>query len=178
MPDVMPINLQIETIKRILEAANPHIIEDSNYIPGPSSAVETYWPDYLDDALTLPENIDNLEQHFPQVRWRVPEREPAFDKPGKWRQEDRNAGPDGNDYSLSAKILVQPHKVSAKGKSYMHGRIQITVDKELIGKEADIQVYIPHAAVPPKSSFYHTDSRQRPRRRRQKRKSKHTYYEF
>jgi hypothetical protein len=43
----------------------------------------------------------------------------------------------------SKKVLVKPHLTHTKGKERQYGRIQLTVNKSLIGKTVEIRIHIP-----------------------------------
>ena len=137
----MPIGLQIWTIKRIVERANQHLSDPVEMLEGLA------FEDSLDNLATLPENIRNLEDNpdFFDFCFRVSKRRLiAPNKPKRFQKVRRYVGPKSDSFSLVADIIVKPHKVRAKGKTYLHGRIQLTIDKELIGHKAKVSVVIPH----------------------------------
>ncbi|MGD0028748.1 MAG: hypothetical protein ABSC91_07395 [Candidatus Bathyarchaeia archaeon] len=98
----------------------------------------------------MSENIDRLEKLHPQMKWRMPGKLRSVCARSK--EISRHAGPDSDTFILECNVVIKPQPVKAKGKTYLHGRIQITVEKELIGKTAKVSVTIPHAYPNPVES--------------------------
>jgi len=132
----MNLEMQLSHIKGILDRYNP-LWKDHGYPPDG-------WQDEVDPALSLPENIDDLEKRYPNVHWRAPKKPPRSDKPIQWKDEDFQAGQYGNYYEMHAGVTVKPHPTRAKGKLYTCGRIQLTVDKRYIGRTAEVHIIIRH----------------------------------
>lgn len=55
-----------------------------------------------------------------------------------WRIEQTD---DGEIHSIE--VEVEPHRTRAKGKQYLYGRIQLSVDQNWIGLTAKISVFVP-----------------------------------
>lgn len=167
MPEykVMPIEKQRKIIQRMIDEQNPSLSTDS--LPN-AQGISDYWGDYLDEKLTLHENIGLVKKNFPILKletWTLPE--PKY---VRWRDENRRAGPDGRDYWMFTKVAVKPHKVVSKGKVYVRGRIQLTLDEGLIGKEAEVEINVYSADLPPLPPP--------PPDRQRRKKPKDDYYEF
>lgn len=182
----MPINMQIAVIKRILPQANPWLT-NLDFVPIEGEGTQD-WAETLDDSVTLPENIYELERRFPLVRWRVPEKKRISpDKAKRWERTQMYAGPKRDSYFQVADVLVKPHKVKAKGKTYLHGRIQLTLDQEMIGRRARVsvvipRVYSPEGAVIPlegkETTHWKYEEKPKPRARKAKRVRQEKYFEF
>jgi hypothetical protein len=137
----MPLGLQLHVLRKNLAKLNPWL-EDVDLVPhvsiGGTLNPEEEWEDYVDPDASFPENLDDLERQFPSVKWRVPkitENKPLRMKPIVLRDEEG--------VSLQYKFIIKPHRPTAKGKRYNRGRIQISLDKSLIGRFAIVQIYVP-----------------------------------
>lgn len=141
----MNLGLQKYKLRRILAKANPHL-KSLIWLPVGIFGDETDdWEDLLDPDLTFPENIDEMKQRFPRVLWKVPKKRPSPNKP-TWKKEMHDcAGQDHRGHFEAYDILIKPHRVSSNGKTYLHGRIQLTLDKRLIGREAKVTVFVRNA---------------------------------
>jgi hypothetical protein len=125
----MPINLQIRTFKRIFLKANTHYEDD------PSAEMDNIdWEKALDSTLGFEENLQNLEQEYPQYLWRVPKRNPKKAKQ-EWRKDLRKGHT-----IYTKKVEIKSQKVKTKGRVYVVGRIQVTTDKKWVGRMAKILV--------------------------------------
>ena len=144
---IMPIELQIVVIRRNVKTLNPSL-SDPDVIPI-SETEDDLWEDYIDPSASLPENIASLERRFPHIRWRAPKKEPSIIREEReWETEYIRK----DDIVIHTKtITIRPHKVTAKGKTYRHGRIQLTVPQKWVGSKAKITVRVPtRKAIPPK----------------------------
>ncbi|HUW47604.1 MAG TPA: hypothetical protein VMW36_02535 [Patescibacteria group bacterium] len=152
----MPIQRQIKKIKEILRAANPNL-SDYDFLPISGNSWEhakwgdsgyEEWTEHLDPTATLPENLDDLERYFsPTIRWKV-KKQPAPSKPRRFYKVDIGTdGTKGEFGWIKAIVIVRPHPVRAKGKDYLRGRIQLTVDKDLVGERVKVLVKLPNSYV-------------------------------
>ena len=136
----MPYKMQLAAIRRILRLANTEL-EDPDVLPNVSVngryEKEYEWADDVDPNLSLPENLDCLKQLISGVNWQVPKI--AENKPLRDKQIIR----DEKGVLIREEVIIKRHPITAKGKHYEHGRIQIILDKSLIGSYALVQVYIP-----------------------------------
>ncbi len=150
----MPLGLQIYTIRKILERANPnlnemqaaHGLEGSDELPttspGGREGDTRCWVDSVDPNLSLEDNLDSLKQEFPLFKWEVPKKaknKPLRDK-GEIEEREDSA-------IIRQERLVEPHDVKSKGKPYGRARMQIGVNKWLKGKYAIVQIYVPNVHV-------------------------------
>jgi len=133
--------MQHARILQILQAANPDL-DDPYILPGTGNRE---WWDDLDPQLTLSENIEALEKLHPQLKWRMPEDSKLRSVYARSKEITRHAGPDSRDFILECEAVIKPMMAKAKGKTYPHGRIQITLEKFLIGKTARVSITVPHA---------------------------------
>ena len=130
----MPIPLQIYNFKRVFLKANP-------YLEDPYAEMYNIdWKGILDNTLHFMENVRNLEEEYPQYRWRVPKKNKA---PEKTQHDWKKFGVRGNFVVYTTKAEIKPHKVKAKHRTYLHGRIQVTVDRKWIGRKAMVSVRVP-----------------------------------
>jgi hypothetical protein len=153
---IMPKEMQIAVIKRILRSLNPDL-EDIEVLP-PIPGEWSEWMDYVEDDMHLDENIDVLQSHYPNVIWKAKEKPLAPSKPLRMKEQHERAGPEKDSFFLKADVLIQSHKSGAKGRTYLHGRIQLTLDKDLIGRKARVTVFIPHVYRPDGSIIPMTES--------------------
>lgn len=141
----MPLEMQIEVIKRNLRRLNPWL-EDAELVPGYDNP-EQEWEDDLDSSLSLPENIDELARLYPKVKWKAPEKRTRPNKPLRWKDEDWYAGPKGDSYKLREIVVVKRQRIKAKGHIYTRGRIQVTLDEKFIGLRAKVSVFVQGAGA-------------------------------
>jgi hypothetical protein len=102
------------------------------------------WYDNLDPLKTVGENMDRLQQLFSDrgVRFKRPIDEGMSARDKKIIETSWIS--DGLFQVFEEEI--KPHKVTAKGHEYLHGRIQILIRrKELIGQKARVTIFIPGA---------------------------------
>lgn len=163
---VMPIEKQFEIINQMIRDANLQL--DDQSLPT-IHGKEDYWGDYLDETCTLEENTHQLQAHFPVLKFDQWRRQPKR-KLRRWLDENRRTGPDGRDYSAYTVVNIKRHGVISKGKAYVRGRIQITVDGELIGKRAEVTIHVSEADLPPLPPP--------PPEKKRRKRSKHRYYEL
>lgn len=135
-------DLLIERLKSALEKANPKL-GDLEILP----EYDTYgrerfreWCVYVDEGLTFEENLSMMERHFPQVKWRV-ENKPRLGE----KVISPCAGPGMDAYFCYVDLIIKSQPVTAKGKRYGVGRIQMTFPEELIGHRARVTVLVPGA---------------------------------
>jgi len=130
----MPKSLQIRNFKRVFLRANP-------YLEDPYAEMENIdWEGIVDDTLRFGENMENLEEEYPRYRWRVPRKNKA---PEKARHEWKKIAVRDDFDVYTTKVEIKPHKVKAKHRTYLHGRIQVTVNRKWIGRKATVSVCIP-----------------------------------
>ena len=128
----MPIPLQIFNLKRRFLSANA-VLDDPH-----AEMDEIDWK-AIDSTLRFSENLHLFEQNYPQYNWRIQKKEKSLRD--EWQVREAS----GSKYLVySTKVAIKPHKVKAKNKSYLHGRIQLTVDRKWIDRKAKIIVRIPH----------------------------------
>ena len=152
---IMPIPLQIKNIRTILRKANPDIddidFETEDCVPDPENEGElTNWTEYLEEV-PYPANILRLQGRFPNINWYLPEKQKTRKGPLKWLKTWR----EGTTLCADALIKVRGQPIADKRdrvlksfgrpEIYEHGRIQITVPKELIGIEAKVHIEFPNA---------------------------------
>jgi len=129
-------------LRKILEKANPQL-EDVDLVPwtsiGGTRELEHEWTYDVDPNLSLSDNIDCLKKEYPLVKWEVPKI--AENKPLRSKEVSR----DKEGVLIREEVKIKPHTITAKGKTYKHGRIQITLDENSIGAYALVQVYVPDA---------------------------------
>jgi len=130
----MPVSLQIHNLKRVFVRANP-------YLEDPYAEMDNIdWVEILDKTLHFDENLHNFEEEYPQYRWRVPKKKKS---PEKTRHEWKKVAVRNKINVYTTKVEIKPHKVKAKNRTYLHGRIQVSVDKKWIGCRATISVGVP-----------------------------------
>ena len=130
----MPIGLQKYIIRKIIEKLYPWI-DDPDLLPlGDIREVE--WEDYVDPKASLPENMDDMERIFGKRMW-IPKR--ADNKPLRYKEVDK----DEEGVLIREEVIIKRHPIRAKGKLYERGRIQVGLDKRLVGCYALVQVYVP-----------------------------------
>jgi hypothetical protein len=133
----------IERLKKVLEEENPKLA-DSEVVPGydtDGNPRHEEWRVYVDEGLTFEENQSILERYFPELKWRH-----GFGPPRLGEKViSPCAGPGMDAYFCYVDLIIKPHKVTAKGKQYGAGRIQMTVPEELIGHRARVTVLVPGA---------------------------------
>lgn len=150
----MPLPLQIKTIRRILRKANPDI-EAENGVPDSENEDEYRdWTSYLEEV-SLPENIEILEDRFPKINWRLPKKQKGPPKGPRQSLKIYESHTKKGVTCADTVVIVRPHKVPDKKarvvKSFGHaaeyesGRLQITVPKELIGIAAKVHIEFPNA---------------------------------
>jgi hypothetical protein len=130
----MPKSLQIHNFKRAFLRAN-------SYLKDPYAEMDNIdWEGILDSTYHFEENIRNLEEAYPQYRWKVPEKRKELERiRPEWKKFAVR-----DDFDVyTTKVEIKPHKVKAKHRAYLHGRIQVTVDRKWIGRKATVSVRIP-----------------------------------
>jgi hypothetical protein len=142
---IMPLNCQIAAIRRILRLANPDL-EDERFIPYRHNERCTIdwryeWTELLDPHLGLDEQLDLLKQDTQLtsglVRWEVPKKPRS-----KLRRKYRMSKEDSE--LICQERFIGCHKVKAKGKQYLAGRVQISLNRFLVGKYAIVQIFVPN----------------------------------
>jgi hypothetical protein len=157
---IMPLPLQIKTIRRILRKANSDVDDidfaTENLLPkGDNEAELEDWTTYV-DYVTLPENISYLESEFPNFNWRLPKKQKKpSNKPRQSIDIYECQTLQGSLLCADSQIIVHSQKTSDKKArvlraighpfEYEFGRIQITLPKELIGIEAKVHIEFPNA---------------------------------
>jgi len=61
---IMPISLQICSLKRIFQSLNSHL-ED------PQAAMDEIDWEIIDNTCSFPENLQDFEQNYPQYYWKM-----------------------------------------------------------------------------------------------------------
>ena len=155
---VMPLPLQIKTIRRILRKANPDVddidFETENILPDRENEL-CDWTSCLEEV-SLPENIKTLEDRFPKFNFKLPKKQKGPPKgPRQSMKMYKCQTSEGPGLCADAVVVVRPHKVPDKrarvvksfGRAveYEPGRLQITVPGELIGIKAKVHIEFPNA---------------------------------
>jgi len=130
----MPIPLQIYNFKRLFLRANDDL--DDPY----AEMDNIDWKASLDKTLHFRENLHNFEEEYPQYRWTVPKKKKALEK---IKHEWKKFAVRDKFVVYTTKVKIKPHKVKAKHRTYLHGRIQVTVDQKWIGHKATVSLRIP-----------------------------------
>lgn len=136
----MPIALQIYTFKRIFLSTN---------LGNPRAALDDIdFYGILDSGVPFEDNLENLERKLPEYCWRVPKRKSSTKT--TWHQRLSKTDPNYDIYTT--KVTIKQGKVKRKYRTrfymkkraiYQRGRIQVTVSKKWIGREATIIVKVP-----------------------------------
>lgn len=142
MPRHMPLQLQIYILKKNLLRYNPDIIDDPYLIPNPSMHRDEEWTEHLDE-MSLPENIGALEQIFPNVQWRKPYEEKYPQRERRYINWKVTSSREDPFTTYTTEVTIKPQEFKAKGKTYLHGRIQLIVDQKWIDRKAKISINIP-----------------------------------
>jgi hypothetical protein len=121
----MPRKLQIRMIKNTFKKLNPRELGDDIDF------------DVFDNKATYRENLEIFKTYHPQYRW-------DFPKKDKIRTSKQYSVKQvGKFTTYTFRVKIKEHRVKAKGKYYTSGRVQLTVDKELIGHVAEVKVFLP-----------------------------------
>lgn len=130
----MPKALQIENFKRLFLRAN------DDYDDPDAEMANIDFENAVEDDLSFRENLRNFEEQYPQYRWKVPKKNPLGEERPVWKSK---FDLEGNTVAYTAIVLVKPHRVTAKNRTYLHGRIQATVDRKWIGCKAKVSIQVP-----------------------------------
>lgn len=154
---IMPLPLQIKTIRRILRKANPDVddidFETENILPDREDEL-CDWTSCLEEV-SLPENIKILEDRFPKFNWQLPKKQRGPPKGPRQSLKIYESHTKKGVTCADAVVIVMSHKVPDKkarvvksfgrATEYESGRLQITVPKELIGIAAEVHIEFPNA---------------------------------
>lgn len=139
----MPIPLQKKKIRENLRKANPEQAEEVDFTEDfvyDINGDRRYWPELLEEGLSFEDNLSILEEEIPNVNWRIPKKQ----KEPRKSKEYIYKSPKGPVYCKESETVVRPLKGRIKGIRYEHGRVQITLPKELISLEAHVRVEVPN----------------------------------
>ncbi len=125
---IMPWGLQIHMIEKLFRKLNPEL-EFEEYIE----------LDLLDNLGTYRDNLEIMKRNYSQFIWESPKEEIMLKETVEHDIEQK-----GKFTIHSYEVRIKKHKVKSKGKLYHCGRIQLTVDKHLIGHKARITVIVPN----------------------------------
>jgi len=166
----MPKGLQIHMFKKLFLKWNAWRAREIVSYDVSAEMDHVDWDAVLEDSATFHENLGNLKQNYPEYSWydwEAEERERAREQERVFR-EMADSGPERepedsiveddvepensegwhieqtNEYAIhSIEVEVEPHRTRAKGKQYLYGRIQLSVDPNWIGLTAKIDVFVP-----------------------------------
>jgi len=167
---IMPKGLQIYLFKKLFRKWNAYRERESEGYDVAAEMDKVDWSAVVDETQTFRENLHELQENYPEYGWydweaeereRAREQERVFremadSEPGREPEdstpeedvepEDSEGWPieqTDDDEIHSIEVEVEPHRTRAKGKQYLYGRIQLSVDQNWIGLTAKISVSVP-----------------------------------
>jgi hypothetical protein len=133
----MSLGLQVRILQKFFKKFNPEL------------DFETYVDlDLLDNLATYRDNLEIVKKYHLKIIWELPRKEEMPKEAVEHNIEQK-----GKFTVQSYKVRIKKQAVKAKGRIYVCGRIQLTVDKELIGRRAKITVIVPNVTIPKQRYF-------------------------
>lgn len=169
----MPLGLQKYMFKKLFKKWNAWHERNREGYDASAEMDNIDWEMVLEEGATFHENLESLERNYPKYTWynfdakeerrakeyeaalaelveraekqyevepveAVPEEDMEPENPEGWQVEQTENGE-----IHSIEVEIEPHTTNAKGKRYLYGRIQLSIDPNWIGLTAKISVVIP-----------------------------------